>query len=177
MTARSVAIKAAVPLDTPEVSAIDISQLIALSLKSLPFMFDAKSGLFCHRLKRENSNMIQEGLSPRYSIMVCLGLERCKSAGLDVGMDTLAIVRALLQNTNWIDDLGDLGLLLWLCAASAPGELAGFCSRNDVNGALARFPQAREGRTMQLAWFLTGLSYAASTSKKFAGALEGQAAE
>ena len=49
------------------------------------------------------------------------------------------------------------GLLLWLCALMAPERLAEVESRVGIEGALGRYRDAKQGRTMELAWFLTGL--------------------
>src|SRR5262249_36059941 len=41
-------------------------------------------------------------------------------------------------------------------------------SNIDIHNALNRYQDARQGRTTELAWFLTGLSYSALAAKKYA---------
>jgi hypothetical protein len=142
----------------PDLRALNLTAIDALHL-----MFDPSKNLFCYRLKLESSMLVQEGLSPRYTMMTCLGLARSKSTGIAHRFDTDKILGELISDLSWIDDLGDLGLLLWLCAEQAPERLTDLCSRVDFKAASQRFRQAREGHTMQMAWFLTGLTEAAAT--------------
>jgi hypothetical protein len=74
-------------------------------------------------------------------------------------IDTEPVLNALLADTTWIDNIGDLGVLLWTCAVVAPERLAEVESRLDVKNALERFPDVEKGPTMELAWFLTGLCH------------------
>ena len=69
------------------------------------------------------------------------------------------VLERLLTNTDWIDNIGDLGLLLWLCAHMAPGQLEKVGKRMGVSTALHRYRDAQAAHTMELAWFLTGLCY------------------
>ena len=61
----------------------------------------------------------------------------------------------------WIASAGDLGLLLWLCALVSPEQLDDFFASHDLTAALAHFPDARDRRTMELSWILSGLAHAA----------------
>jgi len=92
--------------------------------------------------------------------MTLLGLLRARSAGLQPPIDIEATVDRLLHDTAWIDNVGDLGLLLWLCAATSHEHLNQFHKMFDLSGALKRFPDARFRLTMELSWFLTGLAHA-----------------
>jgi hypothetical protein len=67
---------------------------------------------------------------------------------------------------RWIESAGDLGLMVWLTAFFAPDDLGELLRKRDVESALDRYRDTREGRTMELAWFLAGLSHAAATSPK-----------
>jgi hypothetical protein len=92
--------------------------------------------------------------------MTLLGLHRAVNSGLKITIETEPVLERLLTGVRWIDQVGDLGLLIWLCAETAPARLADLFARFQVLSALERFEDAREQRTMELAWFLTGLASA-----------------
>jgi hypothetical protein len=66
----------------------------------------------------------------------------------------------LCDNREWLNNIGDLGLMLWLWAAVAPGEMQDLYDGLNPSSALTQFDIVTSP-TMELAWFLTGLSYAA----------------
>jgi hypothetical protein len=143
------------------VPAPQTSHLLALAIRGIESMYDPEKGLFCHRLRKTSEGLVREGISHRYTIMTLLGLLRAHSAGLRPPVDIEATIDRLLDDTAWIDNLGDLGLLLWLCAAASGGErLRQFHKTFDLSGALERFPDAGRRLTMELSWFLTGLVHA-----------------
>jgi hypothetical protein len=143
-----------------------ISDLVGLAIKGLDSMYDSAQGLFCYRLQRTSSGMKREGISHRYTIMTLLGLLRAESAGLPSPFDIEPTVDRLLGETAWIDNIGDLGLLLWLCAATSQKHLHRFYATFDLSNALERFPDARRRLTMELSWFLTGLAHASKTGQR-----------
>ncbi len=153
------------------VPSCSIRELITLAVGGLVAMFDADNQLFCHRLVRTEQGIVREGLSPRYTIMTLLGLKELERAGLDSPFDTQAIYASFIRDTSWIRGIGDLGLLIWLAAAFDPGRLGGLFSAFDCETALNRYSDAREARTMELAWFLAGLAHAAETSPKLVSTL------
>jgi hypothetical protein len=122
-------------------------------------MFDQQRQLFCYRLKTTDRGLVRDGISRRYSVITLLGLHQLKQAGMTSPIDTESVLKALSANTDWVDNIGDLGLLLWLCALSAPESLVELESRLGVASALARYRDARQGLTMELSWFLSGLSH------------------
>jgi hypothetical protein len=125
-------------------------------------MLEPEQRLFCYRLNQTPNGMVREGVSHRYTIMSLLGLHRFQAGGQrSLPVDTTSILDALLVDLEWIDNLGDLGLMLWLCALSRPEHLEEIYSRLDVRSALARFGGVRDGVTMEIAWFLSGLAHAA----------------
>ena len=133
--------------------------LLALAIRGIESMYVPGKGLFCHRLRKTSEGMIREGISPRYTIMTLLGLLRAQSAGVQPPVDIEATIDRLFDDA-WVDNVGDLGLLLWLCATTAPERLRQFHARFDLSGTLKRFPDARRRFTMELSWFLTGLVFA-----------------
>lgn len=138
----------------------DIGQLSQVALKGLRPMFDPQSGLFCFRLKLGASDLIREGRSARYTLMTLLGLERAEAAGLESQIDIHTVLDDLLRDLSWVDNIGDLGLLLWTAAAVLPERLREIIARADVERKLSDCASARHGRSMELAWFLSGLSHA-----------------
>jgi hypothetical protein len=134
-------------------------------------MFDADKQLFCHRLLRTEHGIVREGLSPRYTIMTLLGLRELELAGMDSPFDTQAIYASFLRDTNWIQGIGDLGLLIWLTAAFNPDQLGGLFSTFNCEAALDRNSDGQEARTMELAWFLSGLAHAAESTPKLVSTL------
>jgi hypothetical protein len=122
-------------------------------------MFDPHSRLFCYRLKRTERGLVQEGLSRRYTIITLLGLSRLEQGGIPSPIETKPVLEGLLSDLAWADNMGDIGLLLWLCALTAPGRLSELEKRLDVSSVLLRYRDARQRRTMELAWFLSGLSH------------------
>lgn len=133
--------------------------LVELATKGLPVMFDQSRRLFCHSLKKTDQGMARVGISRRYTIITLMGLHRLEKGGVASPIETLPVLEGLLADLNWVDNIGDLGLLLWLCALMAPERLVEVARRLKIHQALARFPDARSGRTMELAWFLSGLAH------------------
>jgi hypothetical protein len=91
--------------------------------------------------------------------MTLMGLHRLEQSGATSPVNVKSVVQRLLTNVDWVNNLGDLGLLLWVCAQIAPEKLGELDRKFQIESALTRFGDAREGITMHLAWFLTGLSY------------------
>jgi len=135
-----------------------IQRFVALAVRGLVPMFDEQKQLFCYSLKKTNDGMVREGLSPRYTMMTLMGLHRLEEAGGTSPIEIKTVLQALLANLDWVQDIGDLGVLLWMCAVVAPERLAKLESRIELETALARYRSAKRGVTMELAWFLTGLS-------------------
>jgi len=141
-----------------------ISELLELAIAGLESMYDSEQRLFCHRLIQTPAGMVREGISQRYTVMTVLGLLRARAAGLRIPFDIEATVDALLSDTKWVDNLGDLGLLLWLAVIGGVDEQR-FYARFDWLSALERYADARSRSTMELSWLLTGLSQARIADK------------
>lgn len=138
-----------------------IRQLTDLCAEGLRGMFDPKRGLFCYRAIRHEEGLRNEGHSLRYTIISLLGLHRYgKHGGISI-LDIPAAVPPLFEEARSIDNIGDLGLLLWLCASASPGHLERAWTEFRVDTAMQRYADARDGRTIELSWFLSGLSHAA----------------
>jgi hypothetical protein len=140
-------------------AAATVDRMVNLAVEGLVPMFDTGRQLFCYKLKKTDHGLIQEGISHRYTMMTLLGLHRYEQAGGTSPISIEPVLNALLSDLNWIDDIGDLGVLLWLCGVVAPERLAKLQNRFPLADALSTYPSAKKGVTMELAWFLTGLSY------------------
>jgi hypothetical protein len=141
-----------------------VAQLMALANRGLEPMYDLEQKLFSYRLRQTPSGLVREGISRRYTIMALLGLLRAESAGFQSPINIPATLDSLLSGTSWLRNIGDLGLLLWLCALSSQEHLTRFCAMFDLERALERYPDGRGRFTMELSWFLTGLTYASGAS-------------
>ena len=131
----------------------------ALAVKGLVSMFVPERRLFCYKLKQSPAGIVREGISQRYTIFTLLGLHRLEGSGGTSPINIRRSFEALLENIDWVNNIGDLGLLLWVCSELAPERLEEVDRRLDVKTALIRFRDARRGQTMELAWFLAGLSH------------------
>jgi hypothetical protein len=136
-----------------------IQRLNTLAVNGLVPMFDPEKQLFCFKLQRTAAGLVREGISPRYTAITLMGLHRLEQSGGTSPIDIQQVFDVLMADTKWIDNIGDLGLLHWLCALVAPNRLEEFSRRHDIKNALTRFPEASQRHTMYLSWFLTGLSH------------------
>lgn len=150
-----------VPVQTAESEDVqrDVRRLVALAMDGLVPMFDPRAQLFCFKLERTAAGLTRKGLSRRYTMISLMGLHELEKRGTTSPIAIQPVLDGLLANTDWVDNVGDLGLLLWLCALTAPERLKEIVSALDVQCALTRYRGARQGYTMELAWFLAGLAH------------------
>jgi hypothetical protein len=132
---------------------------VSLAVRGLVPMFNPQRQLFCYKLKKTETGLVQEGLSHRYTMMTLMGLHRLEQAGMSSPLDTKPILETLLGDLSWVDNIGDLGVLLSLCGQACPERFPAIETRLELQTALNRYRGARQCITMELAWFLTGLSY------------------
>lgn len=143
----------------------DTSELLALAAEGLKAMFIPERQAFCFTLKQSEQGMVRHGISKRYTIMTVLGLHRFENAGGISPIELRPVVDRLISDTTWIKGVGDLGLMLWLCAVVSPEALPAISERLSPLDALSRYADARDISTMELAWFLTGLSLSVVTGR------------
>ncbi len=155
-----------------EIGNTTVQRLVQVAAKGLPRMFDPRAQLFCYKLKKTERGLLQEGLSPRYTAMTLLGLHRLQRSGTPSPVPLDLVLEGLLSNTAWADNIGDIGLLLWMCALMAPDRLQELSKRLRISAFLS---DAKQGRTMELAWFLAGLSHCALARPDMAFDLRPQA--
>ena len=140
---------------------VDLNALIELAVRGLIPMFDQKNQLFCHSRVLTPGGIELQGLSPRYTIMTLMGFHELEKAGGTSPFRLDEIHDRLLRDHAWPTSAGDFGLLIWLTALRAPQKLQQIFSRFDLSTVFETFADLREGRTMETAWLLTGLSHAA----------------
>jgi hypothetical protein len=148
-------------MPVPPMSQPNIEELVCHAASGLVQMLDPETGLFCYRMKRNGDLLVREGVSPRYTAMTLLGLHRLEIAGVRPPLDIHPIYCRLLESSSWMNNIGDLGLMVWLTALASPEHLQKFCSQFAIEFALDRLIDVEDRRTMELAWFLSGLSHAA----------------
>jgi hypothetical protein len=154
-------------------STSDIRALTTLAELGLAEMFDPLSGLFCYTLTRTSQGMQRRGSSHRYTLIALLGLHALEAArGRQTNLPVRDICHRLCADLRWVNNLGDLGLLLWLCALVIPDRLEPLINRASLNCALDRHQDAICGSTTELAWFLTGLTYAVGCQSPASPALQ-----
>lgn len=141
-----------------EIGHQSVPGLCELAAAGLADMFDAGSQLFCGTYRRSGGAMRAEGVSPRYTMMTLLGLHRYEKSGGRSPVATTQVLNGLLQDTSWLQGVGDLGLLLWTCAELAPERLPRLYRQIRADTALTRFADGLRGCTMEVAWYLTGLA-------------------
>ncbi|HZD33386.1 MAG TPA: hypothetical protein VE779_17205 [Candidatus Angelobacter sp.] len=142
------------------------SKLTTMAARGLAGMFDVETRSFCFTLKRSQNHWVREGLSSRYTLMALLGVHRLEAAGFQFPIQLRDVVEAQLRSGAHATNVGDLGLALWLCALASPDELEEVYSSLNVRAALSDSREVLEGRTMELAWLLTGLAHARSVPGK-----------
>lgn len=141
-------------------TAIDIPALNALALRSLGALFEPREGLFRRSLTWNGNGFQQEQTSRRRTIIALLGLQRLEEAGCAQPFDLAAIRDVLLAGTDWVQSVGDLGLLTWFTAVVAPERLCGLFHEFDFDRAIESYQDGRIAQTRGLAWFLAGISHA-----------------
>lgn len=143
-----------------------VNELVDLAVRGLDKMYDPDRRLFCHKMQRTENGVKRVGTSHRYTLMCLLGLVRAREAGVEHGYNIQDLVEGLLRDLSWLDNSGDTGLLMWLCALCGEKQLVQLQAALDCWGGLKLHEDVRAGRTMETAWLLTGLAYAAATSPK-----------
>jgi hypothetical protein len=139
-----------------------VPELCDLAAAGLGQMFDPERQLFCNTFTRTEDGMSRQGFSHRYTMMTLLGLHRFEASGRRSPVAIAPVFATLVQDTSWLTSAGDLGLLLWTCAELIPDSLPQVYRNVQAAEALMRFADGRDGSTMEVAWYLTGLAAACS---------------
>ena len=103
-----------------------VQRFVALALAAWCRCLTQQKQLFCYSLKKTERGMVQEGLSPRYTMMTLMGLHRLEEAGgVSSHRNRAGAREPCCENLDWVKDIGDLGVLLWtVCSGGArtPGR-------------------------------------------------------
>jgi hypothetical protein len=140
-------------------------ELIDFALEALPAM-RLKDGAFCFERRKGNADLI--GRSPRYTLMVELGLLRASAAGYAIPFDIEELdAVAWRELERGALTAGDVGLMLWVDARRGGGRGAELAEHLDrVLSATGGLP-GRLG--MELGWIVTGLAHHVADSPSVAG--------
>lgn len=144
--------------------------LIELASNGLVKMYDTEKNMFCYRMREvEGGKLVPVDVSRRYTIITLMGLRRLEDGGGGSPIDIRFTIDQLVLKFGNNDNVGDLGLLIWLCALAYPEYLDQLYDEYLKDNLLKQFGDFREERTMELSWLLTGMSYA---KKRFGAKLQ-----
>ncbi len=138
-----------------------LRKLKDLSIAGLAKMFDSERQLFCYRVQKSKAGILMDGHSMRYTMISLLGLHRIEMQGEILPFNIQDQLDTLLKRAPSIDNIGDVGLLLWLYAQAKPSMIPQILYDLNLPSLLERHADAQQGKTTELAWFLSGLSYIA----------------
>jgi hypothetical protein len=135
----------------------NVRALCDISIRRLPAMIDRATGLFIHHAEGEHLRPVSS--SVRYTAFAALGLARADDAGLDRVMDTSGALAALDTARPRLENIGDLGLIVWAAARRDRGV-----AERALDDLLGRGLMVQRGarayRSSELAWVVTGLAEA-----------------
>jgi hypothetical protein len=135
-----------------------IETLVSFSIENLPSLRLA-SGLYCHDMTFESRE--PRGESPRYSLMVLLGLQRASCAGHSDLPDLDMLWQQCLSRQDLLT-AGDLGLALWADARRGGSMVDGLLSL--LERVVPTDQQLCPLAGMEIAWMLIGLAECAERS-------------
>ena len=138
----------------------DILALNSLAVRSLVLLFDQKEKLFCQRLVLTAEGLRREGLSPKRTMIALLGLERLRESRGRHPFDLPSIRDVVLRDRSWVQNAGDIGLLIWFAAASDPEQLPALLNDFDLEKVVQACSNDCELSTRSLAWLLAGIAHA-----------------
>jgi len=141
-------------------SQLNIPALKALCVRSLASLYQEKEKLFSRRITLTEGGFHREGPSRKQTIIALLGLQRLAESGGVHSFDTAAMRDGILGDTNWVSNLGELGLLTWFAAECVPERIEKLFDEFDFEKALETYADGREACTQGLAWFLSGIAHA-----------------
>lgn len=150
----------------PSIATDRVRALAEFSLASLPAM-RRPDGVFC--FERRAGVREPLGRSPRYTLMVLLGLLRAQAAGYALPFDVdevHAVAWRELEAGRM--STGDVGLMLWIDARRQGGRGEELVSR--LAAELDRGPGLDGQVGMELGWIVTGLAHHVAATDDAAGA-------
>jgi hypothetical protein len=147
---------ATAPSTSPILSSRSLQALRDLAIRRLAAMYLPDAGVFVFRTRKDGSRLVDEGVSPRYTAIVLLSLERESAEtrrAIFGGSDPAHVCRALLDGLEREHNVGDVALICW-AAATLHHE------RIEVARARLRAlePDRQPCAVVEMAWALTALS-------------------
>jgi hypothetical protein len=133
-------------------------------------MYNEKENLFSFKAVRNEQGIQNLGLSRRYTMISLIGLNKLERHGGTSPVQVLDPLSRILQDTGKIDNIGDLGLFLWLIALASPHSIEKIWSERSIQEAISHYRGVLRWRTMELAWFLSGLAPEVGWNRQDTGA-------
>ena len=154
------------PSFAPDTGVQPVGGLIGFALESLPAM-RLPDGTFC--FERRAGEAAPRGRSPRYTLMVELGMLKARAAGYELPLDIDELNEITWRELDGPDLApGDIGLMLWVDARRGGGRGGELVERLEASLLAAGGLEARLG--MELGWIVTGLAHHAAADGSATGA-------
>jgi hypothetical protein len=140
------------------------AKLIELALGGLQQMYYPEQKIFCYRTELHNGALVKRGVSRTNTLITLIGLQKAERGGFPKPFDTDPAIKNAETTYGRLDRIGDIGLHFWLASFSPHIMAPVDSSEAYLIAGLSNCRDARERRTMELSWFLAGLSeYAIAT--------------
>ncbi len=137
----------------------EIRKLLHLAVGGLPQMYHDDHRMFCYRTELQGDMLVKRGISRTNTLITLIGIRKTELAGFRSPMELGPALDVLAASVADFDSIGDIGLYLWLRSMDGAENVSGN-RQIDIGSALNRYPDAQQNRTMELSWFLAGLSEA-----------------
>lgn len=139
---------------------LEIPALNSLAIKSLACLYNEEERLFSRSVTLTEFGLRREGTSWKGTVIALLGLQHFAEPAGPLPFDVAPIREFILGETSCVKSVGDLGLLIWLAADSAPDRLETLLSEFDCRKASESYTNSRTAEARGLSWFLAGLAHA-----------------
>jgi hypothetical protein len=149
-----------------------LSEIVQISLKGLEEMFLPETNEFAMTKLKSNNSIVIENSNLRYTLINLIGLQKAQSHSFSVNLDITKILKSKFDNLDSINNIGDLGLLLWAISLISPEFATQLLTKINLNEVLNEFKDSKSGYTMELSWFLTGLLFASTFNEKFKNSID-----
>ncbi len=135
------------------------NNLVDFAIKALMAMYDEENKLFYYKQKYTRDGLKNVGLSYRYSLISYLGISKYMTRNEFKKIELDKVCTRLFQNANTIDNIGDLGLLIWFGSLINSQLSCNIISEMDKEVLFESYNDSIERNSMELSWFLTGLCH------------------
>jgi hypothetical protein len=142
-------------------SGVEVTKLLHLAMNGLRQMYLHDRRMFCYRTRLEGDVLVKNGFSKTNTLITLIGIRKAELAGYPPPVEIGPVFDMLHDTQTSLDSIGDIGLYLWLLSMYGAENFEPRNFRIELGSALERYQDARQNRTMELSWFLSGLSEAA----------------